>query len=371
MAGKRRTQSDGAINLDSLMDALTNVVAVLILVLVLVQADVSQKVQKLIDDLLPATPEEIEASKDILASLQERQKVLEAAMRAEAPSPEQIEEEKRQLALLEESFETSTAELGKLEELRKIEKQVRSERELETEATVKIQSEIARLEGLLDETPIPAPYEPAVVNIPNSRAIPDDARIYYAIARNGRIHIIDPHTPLDLFEKEFDKRKKDWLHQRVKVKGAVDKYIYDGQKIAAFFKGYDWKNTRGQQVTIQAPATGHRLNLIITPDLKNGGTPTEELATVGSGFSKAASIISRDFDAVLLFRVSTDSFDTYIRARELADRANIASGWDINGSPRFVKRLSEPMIRRIKEPPPADPNKPKPPAPPPLKPKLD
>ena len=44
MARRRKTDSDGGVNLDSLLDALTNVVAVLILVLVLVQMDVTRKV---------------------------------------------------------------------------------------------------------------------------------------------------------------------------------------------------------------------------------------------------------------------------------------------------------------------------------------
>lgn len=371
MAGRRRTQDNSPISLDSLMDALTNVVAVLILVLVLVQADVSQKVQKFLDDLLPATPEEVAASRQTVASLEKKRKDLELAMKADAPTPEQIAEEKRQLALLEKSLEESSAELADIEKLREIEKKVRAERDSETKITNAIQDEISKLEALLDETPALKPDEPTVVNIPNSRPIPNDAKIYHAIANKGRIHIIDPHTPLELFAKEFDKNKREWLLKRVKVKGAADRYIYDGRKIAAFFKNYDFRNTRGQKVSIQAPPTGWKLNLIITPDLNSGGTPTDELATPGSGYSKAAAIISRDFDAVLLFRVSPDSFDTYLRARELADRANIASGWEINASPSYVQRIEEPTIQRLEEPPPPDKTKPKPPGPPPLRPKLD
>ena len=41
------------------MDALTNVVAVLILVLLLVQADVSNKVVEFLENLQPATPEQV------------------------------------------------------------------------------------------------------------------------------------------------------------------------------------------------------------------------------------------------------------------------------------------------------------------------
>jgi hypothetical protein len=371
MARRRQSDSGGGINLDSLMDALTNVVAVLILVLVLVQADVSQKVQKFLDDMIPATPEQIAAVKEHITSQQEKVKKLEAAMKEDAPSPERIEEEKRQLALLEKTVEENKAALADREKLREIEAKVKEERDAESKKTETIQNEIAELEGLLDRTPPPDPDTPTVVNIPNSRPIPSDASIFYAITIKGRVHIIDPNAVLKTFDEEFRKHRSDWLFQRIKRKGATDRYIYDGQKIAAFFKNYDWGNTRGQKVEIVASPTATRLQLVITPDITKGGTPTDDLATPGSGYSKAAATVLRDFKAVLLFRVSPDSFDTYLEARRLADIANIAAGWEINGSPRYVQNIGEPEIRRLETPPPAPPGQPSPPRPPPLKPKLD
>jgi len=63
MARRRKSNLEEGVNLDSLMDALTNVVAVLILVLILVQADVSKKVVDFLEGLEPATSEQVEASK--------------------------------------------------------------------------------------------------------------------------------------------------------------------------------------------------------------------------------------------------------------------------------------------------------------------
>lgn len=354
------------------MDALTNVVAVLILVLVLVQADATRKVQKFLDDMKPATPEDVVASEKRLETLQERQKQLEAKLKEEPPSPETIEEEKRKLALLEKSKEESTVKLADVKELRELEKKIRAERDAESEKTTKIQEEIAKLEALLDQTPAIKPDTPTVVNIPNSRPIPSDAKIYYAMANKGRIHIIDPNTVLKTFEEEFKKHRKEWLFKRIKIKNKGDRYIYNGEKIVAFFKNYDWGNTRGQKVEIISYPTSTRLRFAITPDLVKGGTPTDGLATPGSGYSKAAATLLRDFSAVLMFRVSPDSFDTYLEARRLADKANIAAGWDLNGSKNYVEMIVLLEVRRTQRPPPPKPGaKPRPPGPPPLKPKLD
>jgi cell shape-determining protein MreC len=145
------------------MDALTNVVAVLILVLILVQADVSQKVQQFLDDLKPATPEEVIASRELVDQLKLETENLEDKLEEEPPTPKQIEEEKRQLALLEKDIEDNQELLAKLDELRKLEAKIRPERAAEQAKTVKIQEEIARLEALLDDSLKVKGPPPAVV----------------------------------------------------------------------------------------------------------------------------------------------------------------------------------------------------------------
>lgn len=369
MARKRKSGNDGGINLDSLMDALTNVVAVLILVLVLVQADATQKVQKFLDDLKPATPEEIALSEKKLDTLKKKQQDLAIKMKEEPPSPELIEEEIRSLALLEKSLEESKVELADLNKLRDLEEKVRVERDKAQEVITTIQDEIAKLEAMLDQTPAIKPDTPTVVNIPNSRPIPNDANIYYGIAAKGRLHIIDPFTPMEVFEEEFRKNRQNWLIERIKVKGA-DRYIYDGQKIVKHFQNFDWKNQRGQKIEIRSSPTAARMELVIIPDLEKGGTATEDLAKQGSEFFNAAISLKQDFKSVLLFRVGTDSFDTYLEARALADKANIAAGWEISGMREFRVRLEDIEVKRLQQPTPPS-LKPAPPGPPPLKPKLD
>ena len=109
------------------MDALTNVVAVLILVLILVQADATQKVAKFIENLQPATPEQVEESKKILEEIVKSKESIDEKLKQEAPTPEQIEEEKRSIALLEKSLETNDDLLANLEELKALEVKVRLE----------------------------------------------------------------------------------------------------------------------------------------------------------------------------------------------------------------------------------------------------
>jgi hypothetical protein len=351
------------------MDALTNVVAVLILVLILVQADVVQKVQQFLDDLQPATPEQVIASREMVNELELKNENLKDKLEEEPPTPQQIEEEKRQLALLEKDLGDNQEFLAKLDEVRKLEAKVRPERDAEQAQTVKIQEEIARLEALLDDSLKIEGPPPTVVTIPDSRPIPPTAQIYYAIVAKNRIHLIDPFTPVEIFEDEFKKNRNDWRRERIKQKGA-DRIIYDQQKIATHFKDFDFKNARKQAVTLITNPIGTRLQIDIKPDLEAGGTSIEDLDKEGNAYSNALAALSRNLKAVLLFKVHPDSFSTYLQARSMADAAKVPAGWEVNGSPshRFV--LPDIEVNRLKEPPPA-PAKPPGPTPPPLRPKLD
>lgn len=351
------------------MDALTNVVAVLILVLILVQADVSRKVQQFLDDLQPATPGEVAQSKTFIGELERKQRLAEARLREKPATPEDIAEEKRQIALLEKSMEENKELLANIDQLRKLEKTVRTEREAENAKTTAIQKEIARLEGLLDTTPPVAGDRPTVVNIPNSRPIPDDAITYHAIVSRNRVHIIDSQSILSTFRREFERRKGDFLHERRKRKGQPDLFIYDPKKIGAHFRNFNWGNTRGQKVEIRVIPTATYMQLAITPDHAKGGTPLENLADPGGEFAKSVPLLRQSLRNVLLYRVHPNSFPTYLAARELTEKINIAAGWELNGSPDFRMGIPDLTVRRLEEPPQQPGGGPA--KPPPLKPKLD
>lgn len=369
MARKSNSDSGQGINLDSLMDALTNVVAVLILVLILVQADVTRKVAKFIEDLQPATPEQVEQAKNLLAEAVRKKQSIEEKLRQDAPTPEQIEEEKRSIALLEKALETNDKLLADLNELKILETKVRKERDTENAATVRVQEEIAKLLAQLDQTPVLKAPTPAEVTIPNSRPIPPKAIVYHALAIRDRIHMIDPHTPLAMFDDEFKKHKRDWLVERIKQKG-TDRLVYDQRKIAAHFKTFDFKNGQGQKIEVITQPTWHFLQIAITPDLDKGGTPLDSLEKQGSEFSKTAASLMSNIRAVVLFHVNPDSFNCYLKARGLLDKTKVSAGWEVWGGNSWRVTIPDVEVKRLEEPPPPPPQAgPKPP--PPVGPKLD
>lgn len=359
MGRRRKSSSAEGVNLDSLMDALTNVVAVLILVLILVQADVSKKVVEFLEGLEPATSEQVQASEEEVEALAKKQAELDQLLQKDAPTPKEVEAEKRQLALLEKDAQERKELLVELMELQKAAEAAREQRDAEAKRTEQIQDEIVKMESLLDDTLI-LKVEPTIVGIPASRPIPDNAEIYRAIVIHNRIHFIDTLTPLELFEAEFKKAKNEFPDQRIKRRGA-DRYIYQAPPILKHFKGFDFKNSREQKHEVAAYPTSTRLHIRVSPDLKNGGTSFEELAVSRNQFARILDKLRLNRKAVLIFNVHPNSFNTYLKARQLADREKVTAGWEVNGSSSFLIRIDDIEIARQQEPPPAKPGPERPP----------
>jgi hypothetical protein len=335
---------------------------------VMMGISIASAVRKVLTDLVTATPAQVEEVQASLEQIAAQKKATEAEIASLTKTPiKSVAAD--EIALLEAKLKDKNIKLFDLRALAK-EKEARAAELAKTQAALSARiSERDRLKALLDQTPILKDPESKVVRIPNTRPIPEDAKSYTALAVHGRIHFIDPHTPLEMFKREFERRRGDWLIKRVNVKGKPDLFTYDGTKIIEHFKNFNWGNTRGQTIEIVAEPTAYFLWLVIRPNLTTGGTPMAELGQPGNEFAKAIPIIRQSFKSVLFYRVHPNSFETYLVARELTEKVNIPAGWEVSGSPEFRILIPGCTVKRLQEPPPKPPGqKPNPPGP---KPKLD
>ena len=325
---RRRSNSDGELSLDSLMDALTNVVAVLILVLILVQVDVKRTVERIMD-VEPATTEQVAAARTRVADLEEKKKQRLEILESAEPDPKTEETLIKEIALLEKQTADNRKLLADKAQLVALEKSLRPKRDAAKAESDRLQKRIAELEAMLDATPEKI-ARPDVVTIPASRPIPSGARVYPALVFGGRVHFIDPFTPLDRFMREFDRESRHWVAERVKRRNAPDIVRYDTAKILKHFAGFDFGNRRGQKVELITRPEWGNIRIRITPDPAKGGTETALLAKPGSAFHQEMRALARIRNSVLMFKVNPDSFPTYIAARPIADAVNIAAGWDVS-----------------------------------------
>lgn len=373
MAAKKSSDEGAALNLDSLMDALTNVVAVLILALLLVNLNVTQKLVELTEGLQPVTPEELEQTKKELEEM-EKETVEAREISEQVVTPASIEQETRNIALLEKQLEEAKKKneemLRAAEELKALEAKLREERDAEKKKTLALQEEIKRLEILLDTTPRLEPIPPTVVTIPDSRPVPDNAREYFAMVRGDRVHLIDPFTPAETAEKEAKNRRKELKGERVDRPGK-DVMVYDQQAALKMLSAFDFKPPEGQTFKVISIPHVKYLDLEITPDLQKGGTSLDELSKPRNAFVDGLKKIAFDRKGVLIFLVAPDGFATYLKARELADQNRVPAGWEIDGSPSRRVRLETVEVRPTATPPPPPANQKKDDGPPKIERKLD
>jgi hypothetical protein len=345
------------------MDALTNVVAVLILVLILLQADVGKAVSRLLEDLVPATPEQVQQARDQLAKLTREHAATTALLAAKPPDPAQLDAAKAQLALLEKSLKESDVRLLAIDQLRQLQTKHEQALAAEQRQTAALRDEIRRLEALLATTPVPQPKKSDVVRIPNSREIPENANIYYAYVVGDRVHLVDPITAKKMVMEAFAKVRSKLLRETIKVKNGRDRKIYDQDKTVKHFAALGLK-VRDQKITVPYNRTGTRLAVRIELDPEHGGVPLAELSKPRSEWHRICTLVRSYSRGVLIFRVRPDGFATYLKAREIADAVNMPCGWEISGATSHSETLDELEFNRLEDPPPPPPQ-PAAPAPPP------
>jgi hypothetical protein len=356
-ARRKRRDEDGG-NLDSLMDALTNVVAVLILILILLQADVREAVEKIVEGLKPVSVEQLEQSRERRAELLEKIAARKESAQQPAPTRAELDRLRADLSLLEKSRGENERLLMELAKLEALAAKTRKDADAEKSRTDALLAEIARLEALLDQTPRPVAPRPTVVRLPNSREIPKDARIYYCYIQGDQAHLVDPLGTREKLMDAFKRESRNLLRERIKVKGGKDRMIYDQHKTVAFFAKGNW-NVRNQKVTVPLNPTGTRLVFRIEFDPAKGDASRGDMEKPDGRFHRMMRLVKSYPDAVLMFRVRPDGFDTYLKAREIADSLRLPCGWEVDGN----KALAEPLdfeVNRLQAPAPAPANPAKP-----------
>ena len=335
------------------MDALTNVVAVLIVVLILLQVDVRNTVEKLIDDLQPASPEEILAAEEKIQQTQQVIAQQKQLLKAPQPTAKDFGKVQSDLSLLEESINQQNAALLSLNELKKkvdVQSKLAAEERKKTDT---ILVEINRLKALLDQTPIPKAPQPTVVRIPNSRDIPESADVFYCFIVGDQAHFVDPIEAKKMVMEEWKRNERQLFREVRKVPKKPDVRIYDQEKVVRLFAQ---RNLKVRQQTISVPYNKPwtRLNVRISFDPKKGDASFADMEQANGRFHKICGRVRSSQRGVMIFKVHPNGFATYIKAREIADAMNVSCGWEIDGSVTY-QELLEFEVNRLEQPPPPKP----------------
>lgn len=316
---KRRASGD-AMNLDSLLDTLTNVVGVLVMVLMLTSLNVQKAVQRIRE----ADPSQLGVSAAELARLEaqaEEQRLKREALEKQADlaalaaAQDKLTESLQKLAVLKQDTATPLPAL-KLDELHKDVAAKSKQAEELSKKLVVAEDELAKLKRLLATTPElgPAP-EAKLVSLPNPREAPPGAKQAIVICREGKVMPFDPN---DLRDRA--KKRAQALLRPLQLKAGPG-----GIDCEKFVKQFNNGPVIGDS-TARTRLGVENFNVYLYYDFRSSGETPAQVSAPNSGFRRAI----RSLDPTkyyISFLVWNDSFEAYVEARRVCDEVGILAGW--------------------------------------------
>ncbi|MEQ2006670.1 MAG: hypothetical protein ABMA26_07725, partial [Limisphaerales bacterium] len=209
---KRSSQNlDDGVNMDSMMDNMTNVVGTLLLVLVIVQLGVKNNADNVEEELAKVTPQQVAAAKQQLAKLKTDAQKSGANQEVVAQKAKSKQDDLRH-------FETTLEQKGiKVRDLETLQKDLVAKRDVEATEKTAMSSLLGERDGLraaLDKTPPPKGPPPIDVRVPIAKAVPPGAIEYRVLCLSNRVYMINPFGWRSTVWTDLQKAKYDLLHAK-------------------------------------------------------------------------------------------------------------------------------------------------------------
>jgi hypothetical protein len=359
--------------MDSLLDALTNVVGILVIVLVAVQLssqEAARRMEEMIAQIDPAEQERIkQAAEDSASKLEEMKLALKSESEKDKIDPEKLlaslqddiakAEVKAKKDLLAAEAAEKEAEEKKLsaEKLRRsLMIQLAKLEEKEKEFTVAKTDLLAKLDNMPKlNAPPPKEVRPsAQKDIPRNKdgnALLQERKV---LVRNGKVFLfVDPNKKM---ETAIKNRLKSIIRKNGITVG-VGNYIPDANQAEEMIAEFNSNPTKNKYFDSKLIRNGNTINLEIIPTDECGVEPGKAM----QGFF-GTGLRNNQGKWYLRYLVEPNSFETYMASREVTDSSGFYAGWTIIDPGSYLHRQFSGYRIGVKPPPrpPRDPGKPSP-----------
>ena len=366
-------------SMDSLLDTMTNVVGILVILLVVTQLGVRSAVSRIRSNLPEVDIEQLEtARKDSEVVLELFNTVQNQWDQEETAFKENnnlmVILNKRVDPAAEKMLADAQANHDSVSE--KIEEREKRESDLQV-FIEKLKREIEQIKKDLAESKKQKKPPVKIVRIPNPRPAPKNSKGEWFICKNGRVIHVDVDSIASVVARRISMMKMQLRYGKAGLSRAANKrggkaqpFEYDAEKVIDYFK----KNKiviDGQGIIVYNRRYYTPCWLTLALDTKRGEDAVVA-ARAWSKYRKALSAVKKR-NNYAKFIVYPDSFELYLKVREVANALKVPAGWQINTEKELRTGKVLPGIRlhpALRPPPPPPPPKPvvKEPPPPPPKP---
>ena len=347
---KSNTSATGA-NMDSLLDALTNVVGILVIVLVAVQLssqEAAQRMEEMIAQIDPAEQERIkQAAKDSEEKLEEMKLALQEESEKDEIDPDKLlamlqddiaaAELKAKKDLLAAEAAEKEAEEKKLaaEELRRsLLAQLATLEEKEKEFTVAKTDLLAKLENMptLNAPPPKEVRPPTPKDIPRNKdgnALLQERKV---LVSNGKvIPFVDPGKQMETAIKN----RLKMIIDKNKINVGEGNYISDESQAMKLIDEFNKDPAKNKYFDLKLVRAGRQIRVEIVPTEECGEEP--EKAVRGIFGTVLRNMQGKWY---LRYLVEPDSFETYMAMRKVTDSSGFYAGWTIIDPGTYLHSLS-------------------------------
>ncbi|NLF67437.1 MAG: hypothetical protein GX575_00135 [Candidatus Anammoximicrobium sp.] len=311
------------LNLDSLMDTVTNVVGILVLILVMVTLNI----KKAVDRIREEDPSQFGVTEAMLAEIQQQAQdqqvtIQELKIRAFGLDAQleqdrtEIREQQRQVEELRRIVPPDKPKADLLKEVRKQVEERKKKQEQLQEQLAKIDAELDAVRGELGQTPEMAPKAPKIARLPNPRDAPKGAKPVLFICREGRLMFFDPE---DLRERV--QKRVQFLLRSLLAKAGPGGEI-DCEKLVESYN----KDALSDQ-EFRSRLVVENFNLVLIYEYKGAGESPDRLRNPASRFQSVIRRLDPQKNYAR-FLVWPDSFDVYVEARTICDERGVLAGWE-------------------------------------------
>ena len=356
MRKKRIEEED--VSLDSLLDTMTNVVAILVILLIVTQLGVSDAVKR-IAAANPVNLEDVAAVKKSIDRSTQRLETLQALAESNLDSPDEVEFNiKNTLAKIDETdkriqdLQTRQQSLLLLATAAKEQKSKQEELDLLQKEIQKKLTDLQKINAQLEENSLTSAAPTRVVNLPNPRSAQPGAKPFLMLIKQQKVY------PLELaYFTDQAQRRAFQIIENAKL-GRDPKQGIDAER---FLNLFNKQKIRNRYFQVSMKANGSIPVLVFEP-IERAGLNQKLLKNRSGPFWKDLAGIDPT-RYYISFMVWPDSFETYMMTRQVCLQIGLAAGWAPQNTARLYQRNLGGKLRFGPPPPPPKPDPNKPPAP--------
>jgi len=330
---KKKTGGEIGINMDVMMDSMTNVVGTLLLILIVVQIQISTAVETIETVLKNIQKKDLAMLESKIAEQNKNIKDVDVSSLNEdyKEAMADVDEEQLNVNIYADKAEKTSSGLLDVRELIEMKTEHGDTKEFEMNIFTDLNKERQRLEAALAKTPKPKIPAGADIVVPAGLPTPKKPKYIKMMAIHNRLYYVQDYEYRLLAEKMMQPKVTSMVYSNyIDPKSKRSVIIYDHKKISALLKGVCTNlNLGNTNLTFLTYIRDFdtRVRLWMRPK-KDGGITIESLADRGNRLRKEFLQLRRDPANVIWFYVYKDSLDAYLAGRDVAQSIGMPNGWE-------------------------------------------